>query len=336
MRKSVLCLSVALSVWTIWGQTVLFERKLPDFVAPAQEHKPDNPVWDLSAAEMTAVPEARCDCYGDTLLSEIMDGYRLWYRLETDSVFFIGEEARLMYMIPDSRLTAVMPGTAYSAVDTEYECQGLYSRMFPVGERGSFRSFDLGSGVLVIAPGDTVCARMICEERVFTALPEDTTAQSMRHETRRLRWYDTDGSRMPLAVGLECVTRDVDGHQIDAVSVAYVVDERSFLDKKRREKEQDSSAAGRERIEAVSHALADASVEFRDGCVRVNVTSRTEVPFDLTVDITDNGGILFRHESAAVDGSCNLEISTAGMPAHAYIVILTAEGITEKRMLAIW
>lgn len=335
MRKLMLCLSAAAVAAFACGRTLLLDRKLDDFAVPAAQPVSGVPVWDLSAAETTSVPEARYDCYGDSLLSEICNGYRLWHSLSADSAFYIGEEAPLMIMAPRVPVAAVMPGTSYTSTDAAYECDGMYSRMFPVGERGFFKSSDLGAGLLVLAPGDTVKSRLICEERIFTALPEDSTVH-VSHETRRWRWYAMDGSRLPLAVGVEHLSRDINGRQIESASTAYVVDARSYREKKRRERETDDADTGRERIEAISRALTDASVEYRDGAVRVSVTAPEGVTFELTADITDEGGILFRHESAAVAGSCTLEISTAGMPAHAYIVILTAEGITEKRMVAIW
>lgn len=274
--------------------------------------------------------------YGDTLLSETVDGRRIWYFLRGDTALMVREETDLMEAVPDTLVTAWdwnMTGTPISSPMTT---RGMYSQMFHITTEGSAEAYPPVEGRLVATPGDTIPTIMTRERRRFrslitarpVSLPMDGSADTLRiYEVTHTRWYSRGNRTYPLARQTDTRIFSSDGNMTGEYSAAYIADA-TLRDRCDTPQNMDNAD--------IARALKSASATCSSGHIRVGVDGG-DAGFVLTVDVTDEGGILYSHKEAWAKGPTTVDISTLGMPSGRYIVTIgsTATPVTEKRLLII-
>lgn len=272
--------------------------------------------------------------YGDTLLSETVDGRRIWYFLRGDTALMVREETDLMEAVPDTLVTAWdwnMTGTPISSPMTT---RGMYSQMFHITTEGSAEAYPPVEGRLVATPGDTIPAIMTRERRVFRSLitagpvsPQMVESADTLpvYEVTHTRWYGHGDRIYPLARQTDTRIFSSDGKMTGEYSAAYIADAtlRGLCDTPQNMDNAD-----------IARVLKSASATCSAGHIRVSVNGG-DPGFVLTIDVTDEGGILYRHEEILAKGATTIEISTTGMPPGRYIVTLGSivTPVTEKKLL---
>lgn len=324
--------------------------RLPTEVEPLPGNLLQNDRWDFSQQWLSSDRGKTVICnYGDSLLTETIEGRRHWYRMSHDSILYIGEEDRLTVIAPDSAVMfARRPVEAgFSSGNVPFSATGTGGgRRFRISETGTL-NFSSGaqSGTLIIVPGDTLRHVMAVRElRAFTAtFPDDSTAATTSAVIETYRWYDAEGmlTFMPVAVQ-RAVYPSVNGGMPDkdaepSFAMAYLPDRSEVIVKDLKEKEE-PDAPGLPDLEAVAGALAAATV-YCDGS---NVTVGVEMPeagILITVDIIDAGGRLYLHESTvSTDAADEVNLDCSGLRAGEYIAAIGAEGLDvspEKRLVII-
>ena len=274
--------------------------------------------------------------YGDTLLSETVDGRRIWYFLRGDTALMVREETDLMEAVPDTLVTAWdwnMTGTPISSPMTT---RGMYSQMFHITTEGSAEAYPPVEGRLVATPGDTIPAIMTRERRVFRSLitagpvsPQMVESADTLpvYEVTHTRWYGHGDRIYPLARQTDTRIIAPDGKVAGEYSAAYIADAPL---REQHDTPQNMDGTG------IARALKSASAACSSGHISVGVDGG-DAGFVLTVDVTDEGGILYSHKEAWAKGPTTVDISTLGMPSGRYIVTIgsTATPVTEKRLLII-
>lgn len=314
MRKE--CLSVCFLLLSLMGGA---REELPcRSFSDAKAVCDNGAVWNLSDAARTDRAGASYIIYGDTLVSETVDGLRRWYALTDEGRFFIREESRSFYIVPDSVMTC---GTG---AECEFTASGLLDNIFPLSRRGTHSCEGPFEGKIVVTTNDTIPARMMVErfeyeEKVSPTfegfIPADSLKKFSRHSVALYRWF-VPGRQLPVAV------RSVISAGKEESTVTYVYDFSEGL--------PESEILKRE---IIKESLAGATVAADGGKLRLRLNA--PLPFEIHVDIMTEGGISYHHSEHSVDGVCELEISAPGLPSGRYICAVSCDDLSEKRLLTI-
>ncbi|MDE5567371.1 MAG: hypothetical protein K2J12_02905 [Muribaculaceae bacterium] len=343
----VFVLAVALSA-VVSAQEL--SRVLPTEVEPLRGDLLQNDSWDFSQQWMSSDRGKTVICtYGDSLLTETIEGRRLWYGMPHDSILYIGEEDRLTVIAPDSAVMfARRPVEAgFSSGNVPFSAAGTGGgRRFRISETGTLSlSSATQSGTLIIAPGDTLRHVMAVRElRAFTAtFPDDSTATTTSAVIETYRWYDAEGLRTLMPVAIQrAVYPSVNGGMPDkdaepSFAMAYLPDRSDVIVNDPKEKEGPDTPVSPD-LYAVDAALCAATV-YCDGR---NVTVAVEMPevgIIITVDIIDTGGRLYLHESTVSTGAADeVKLVCSGLRSGEYIAAIGVEGLDispEKRLVII-
>lgn len=145
-------ISALLLAFSAWGQ----EMTLREVAVPLAEV--EGAVWALEPTGEEAEGYV-CLTYGDSLVSEIVDGERLWFSVDSGSCRLTGKETELSELMPETEVESF----AFSENSVErlqsYRSHGLYSRMFPMAAETELRYLPSRTGLLIIE-GDTVLATL--------------------------------------------------------------------------------------------------------------------------------------------------------------------------------
>ena len=182
---------------------------------------PESKVWDFSDGK-DADDGPLYRVYGDTLLTEYFDGIRQWYGFRGDTTFYLGEESRLMKVLPqDTVFTAAFGNSSLFGVHAEHG-RGMFCRQFPLGTDGIYRTELPVKGSLILSEGDTIEAVAVREMRSYQRWLNSDTLPGMHRELMRTRWF-IDGIRLPVALQITEITSD-STNVINSFTVAYTID----------------------------------------------------------------------------------------------------------------
>lgn len=311
--------------------------RLERVAQPCADFSPD--VWAVMDMEPTDAGPVY-EVYGDSLMSETVDGRRQWYAVRPDSILFLKEETALMWIAPERPVPVCFPG-AVAAVEFPFRARGAYSQRCHLAEDGVMMSYPPRRGRLVTAPGDTLQVTMVAERRRFKTVismdeepfPLDAAGDSLPvYDMTRVRWY-TSGDRLrPVAMQMDSRLLAPDGKETGAMSAAYIMSAPM-----RREMAEDTGTDEQSLSDAVSSALRGAAVGYSSGKIRIAVNGG-ETELRIAADITDEGGILYFHEEAfASAGGVTIEIPTASLVHGRYIVTLSSADTpaVEKRLVVV-
>lgn len=331
VRKQFVFALAILSALQVYAREIM----LPLVVDPLKGELLDTAVWDFSQQwsgddrSGTSV-----HVYGDSLLAETVAGRRYWYCISGDSIFYNGEEDRLTTIVAERPVYMIsgplVPGSANGGITFTAEGKGG-GRRFAVSERGTL-GFAVARqpGTLILAPGDTVRNAIAVREirNVEASFPDDSPAASTVMTTVTYRWYDSEGaaSLLPLAVqrsvyASAAVTADAE----PAVSSAYIPERGSLKNRGHENDSQETDPAAD--VPAIGAALSEASVT----CDGRSVTVTAAIPeagLTLTLDIMDEAGCLYLHDSTVTDGAqSEITLDCRSLRTGRYIAAIGIENI---------
>ena len=291
-----------------------------------------NTVWDLSDNWKEEEYCASYILYGDTLLSETVDGNRRWYNIGRDTVTLVREVALLQRCIPDPPLPTNAIYTGKPPVSTErldYFASGQENRDFLLSRNGGYSSIPAIPGLLVLAPGDTIEAVMTVEEIIFEehVAPEHTDNAANPAGTqvfRRYRWFPGQMSSMPVAIQTEeTLTR---GEDTETVRYAHVIDPSetdTVVYRKRDLPEADN----------IEKTLREITVGYSGG--EITISSRESYATDININIASESGMTFFSGSGTLSSSTPVTVPCASFHPGRYIVAVTCGAHIEKRVVTV-
>lgn len=294
---------------------------------PTNESKQmNNYLWDFSAAEHDEASLIRYDFYGDSLISEITGGYRRWYKVRNDSIFLTREETPLMAILPDSYVPSAAFSNKHEIYTTsETEAFGSYSQAYKFHSRIIYGSMSGTTGKVVLAPGDTVVARMSYEKRL-NVITGDGGSLVDSFEDEVWRWFE-GGIQAPVAIAISRKSKSPEGKLLDLNSVVHVVDASEYNDRRTQMNESEPEADS-ESVEAIS-------IAYRNGSLRLSLGEGYNYVSG-SLDITDPSGVSFFHTSFRINPGEQSEIPLSSLQPHSYIVVLSSGGAVVKRAINIW
>lgn len=198
-------------------------------MAIASRLDPSATVWDMSALDRLDSAGGYYECFGDSLVGECVDGRTRWYGFVGDSVAWLREEDRLMYVNLDRPAPTSAWGNATAPLSAEFAGKGLYCRRMHVLEQGQYTADNGRDGLIATASGDTVAARMTAETVRFRARLSSFPSSGENlgasdtlpdYTVTRYRWFA--GERLPVAV--MTVMEEQSGSQsVSSRTTAYTI-----------------------------------------------------------------------------------------------------------------
>lgn len=286
-------------------------------------------LWDLSQTWETDAAGVRYKLFGDTLLSEAIDGSRRWYGIADGSVLFIREESTSMYALPDSMLPSSAFGCGGQAGKFALRERGLQDNLYDLSRLGDYETVLPVHGRIVTNAGDTITASMTVERESYyekisplyeILRPDDNTDSLTRRDVVVYRWF-VAGERTPVAVQRR-VDEILPGNLRQRTETAYVLDFRC-----RREDVGDNTE------DAARRMLAGASVWCDGGVLRIGIESGGIA--EISVDLMSEGGISYFHDVYGISGYREIEIAVGGLLPGRYIAAIACRGVAERRVVHI-
>ncbi len=317
-------------------------RELPCRVEALSSDPLTTDIWDFSQQwRSDDRNNTTIQVYGDSLLAEAIEGRRYWYSIKSDSIFFCGEEDRLTAIRPDTAaLIAIKPiSCGFSNGNVAFDAHGTGGgKKFPIAEKVTDETMtSLHPGLLILAPGDTVCNVVAVTERRFALVtfPEDSTATETHTMTETVRWYDVDGLRslLPIALQHSVYYPYTPSSLVPSYTAAYLPERGEYIVK--------DPSLGENKAEfdyvAIQKALDSATISF-DGR-RVNASiSLYYSGLGIRLDIVDAAGQAFIHQSVVSDGATDeIAVDCSDLRSGEYIAVLSIENTpaTPKKELVI-
>ena len=163
----------------------------------------------------------------DSLISVLQDGNTLRYRIDRDTLFFIGQRNRISAVADNiGRAELRLPMTAYDLTSCGYTLNGLYGQGNRMNQYGESTSGIDAVGVILLAPNDTITGVNRAHRHDVSSIKihanRADTIQSYRLEQDAYRWF-TDNYLVPVAE--LTINRYYSGNsQIGESSMAYMLD----------------------------------------------------------------------------------------------------------------
>ncbi|MDE6267049.1 MAG: hypothetical protein K2M07_06860 [Muribaculaceae bacterium] len=251
---------------------------------------PDADIWDFSRGE--AIDDGPIyRSYGDTLLTEYFDGNRYWYRFQSDSAFYIGEESRLIKVVPQDTILTAAFGNHSLFGNKEEHGRGTFCRHIALGTTGEYKTMPPVYGKIVLAEGDSLPAIAVQERRKYNEWIGSDSLPGLSREVIRTRWF-IEGVRLPVALQITDITGD-STRIINSYTVAYTVetdDLESVIPEKLKEE----------------RALRNAAINVENG--RITVQGSFPAGTGLTISIAGimGNGLLQRQVETNDAGECTI------------------------------
>lgn len=197
------------------------ERRLP---LKSNEVDVSADIWDFSkTAEAAESPFYKM--YGDSLITEILNGIRWWYGVTRDSAYYIGEESRFYKLTPSCAFpTSAFGNMAIPECHNE-ETSGMYCRTFKIDGHEEYESYPPKRGAMILPTGVEILAVAATEcHRTTQAMAQDslqTAAVEEQQEYIKTRWF-SGADRVPIA--LQCAARTLsNGKEVYSHVSTYVI-----------------------------------------------------------------------------------------------------------------
>ena len=184
--------------------------------------------WDFSdvVAEKRGIARVVYN-ESDSLVSVLQDGNTLRYRIDRDTVFFIGQRNRISSVADSAgRAELRLPATPYGLISCNYAFGGLYGQGHHMSQNGESTGGIDAVGIILLAPNDTVTGVNRAHRHDVSSIKihanRADTIQSYRLEQDEYRWF-TDNYLVPIAE--LTINRYYSGNeQIGESSMAYMLD----------------------------------------------------------------------------------------------------------------
>lgn len=280
-------------------------------------------IWNLSTTETDANRSARYLMYGDTLLSETIDGNRRWYSVNAGDVHLIREESLRHACVPALPIPTNAFGKGATCMESGYEAIGHDGHTSCLRREGKYRSSPPVKGKLVVSTGDTIAATLTMEECVYvekesasTALmAEEAKADSLLQVSfTRYRWFHS--SPFPVAVQTEEKGTLLNGADVYHNISAYTADfsdhaYRPLLDG---DNPEDADAYADRLVKSISARFSDGRIIIEPGL------PLPEGGEPLEIAVSSEGGIPYFHGSYDVSTVMPVSVSCDGYPPGRYVV----------------
>jgi len=258
----------------------------------------DAPIWSLTWLGGDS-QGALYNVYGDTAVSESIDGSRMWWSIEGENTLYIMEEDVLSRKdlcdgaksISPLRPTHKIPFSDGYMVNVNAE-GGHYMTL-----RGEIR-INVPTKGIVVANGDTISVTMCEVENVETA------DFGISYVTKRKRWY-RHGDEMPCIVQTRYTVVDSIGKELRNDVTAY------------------SLSAQELALDDADKKEPEVNITIVKGSVAVECTAAFKV------DITDASGVAFVRDIVGQAGQ-SVNIPTSHLPKGFYIVVVTSANTVSK------
>ena len=311
-------------------------------------------VWDFSTRDKTSTQGGHVTItqYGDTLVSELYPGSRVWFTHHGDSLFFAGEENihALIYCSSPGKaiilpnLTSVNNQTEENcSTIVEYSATGrMYSRHI-IDERGTIRRYPTKRGTLILSPRDTLSnvslLHTVREGQIslysYIDTLNPTKPDSILPYTRNsYRWY-VNNSILPVALQatLSCSNKNI---PYSSVIDAAFIPESDELDMILADLSECESLLP----DKLLTILAGISICTQSESLTINIPPYDGiVSIPLFFDVVDVRGNLYYHEVCNWIGQTEYNISLQGLPVNVYLLVCTCPALPEhieKRMFKKW
>lgn len=305
---SIFILSAFLSVWA--------DRQLPVRCLPVDTQKT---VWTFipeDTEEHGNAPLYRM--YGDTLLTEVLDGRRQWYSFSADSCFYAGEESRLMKLVPSHPIPTSAFGHFLLGSVTEECDSGIYCKTYPLEENGTYESLLPINGELRNGEGISLRVKAVTEIRRNTWTPDSIREEeeTVTAERRRTRWFCA-GDTLPVALQTEERVFVNDSPVRESIGT-YIISAEELTDKSARSDPEDV-------LEGL-HAVLEGDHLLLDGEVPAGTV--------LQVSLSDIQGIPVMETSlTAEDGWTGTALSVPPLRTGRYVLSIGASGSVRRIFL---
>ncbi|MBQ7211354.1 MAG: hypothetical protein IJS19_01580 [Muribaculaceae bacterium] len=169
----------------------------------------------------------------DSLISVLQDGNTLRYRIDRDTVIFIGQRNRISSVADSAgRAELRLPATPYGLISCNYAFGGLYGQNHRMSQNGESTGGIDAVGIILLAPNDTVSGVNRAHRHDVSSIKihanRADTIQSYRLEQDEYRWF-TDNYFVPIAE--LTINRYYSGNeQIGESSMAYMLDSEEIED----------------------------------------------------------------------------------------------------------
>lgn len=302
--------------------------------------------WDLSDQwVINDRASTTVKVYGDSLLSETINGRRCWYGIINDSICFEGEEDRLTAIVTDDSVCSfILPLMQSRTISAEFTASGTTGgRKFEVRIQGHNTTKTAGSPrSLILAAGDTIHnATLTLEQRSYVVdFVSDTLSPSRIYTIESYRWYDAEGLQSLLPVAVQKTIYS--GFEIDkdtkAISSTCFVRDRLDVDMSKSKLEPDQGDLNSD-TDGMRAALSAAEISLNGRMLTVNADIGNYVT-EISIDVMDAGGRLYIHEDfETTQGRVPYSIDCRELRSGEYIVAInatsTGEVLTEKRYIKI-
>lgn len=318
----------------------LFVRRGPGIGVDAEAR-----VWNLSnTVELDAVERRNAPRYHAlpvtdgprryVCLSEIVEGRRMRYILDSLSACWQGEETVRMIVCPPEPIEsmAFSETSAGHPDGVSYHSSGHYGQDVTVSQDGVYSSWVIGEGLVVLGT-DTIHGRMTSERREYTmelsAVKDkacvDTAVQApvRRYVWQRHRWF-VDGERLPVAVQTDAAVLDgAHGNMLRERSVLYTVDASELAMEK----------TDNQNEETESNGFDDIEVDWNGD--RIVIRPGSGVSGEALIGITTPDGLPCLTRTERLKAVQPIEIEVPDLyPDRKYIFYITVSGITYKRLIS--
>ena len=203
----------------------------------------------------------------DSLISILQEGNTLRYRIDRDTLFFIGQRNRISSVADSAgRAELINPTIPYDMVVCDYSLGGLYGQGHHMSQIGSSSGGIDAVGKILVAPNDTITSvKRFHRHDVSTVkihANKADTLQSYRLEQDEYRWFVNDYFS---TIAELTQNRYYDGNNLLGESVtAYMLDSDGLEDEENTEElpilpKSHPNVMAVETFETVSLTIADAA-----------------------------------------------------------------------------
>ena len=254
--------------------------------SPVEKRIGNKNLWDLTLSGPAYNREACFLSYGDTILSETIDGWRRWFTIH-DNVLSLKREESLRKTVIYRDSITFEPNTVTNFIaDVQDSEDNRFIR------EGRINIHPIEEGLLVLIPGDTIKVLIHVEEMVFDEIPvpiindELYTNSEIKKYKQKNTWWIREGL-VPEAVMFE--ERHYTDHAANAIRMAcYAKDNGLYTTPHNTESYEDETFE-----EITGRCLEAMTAEWHSEAMTLRFPE--VLPIDFTVDVLTDQGLPISH-----------------------------------------
>lgn len=206
--------------------TIGEERRLSKRCASVDIEKKE---WFFSFVEETeSAPFYKV--YGDSLVTEMLEGHRQWYGLNKGSATYLGEETKRFKVMLDYPVPTYVFSKSDSESSDKYLPIGHPRKLVLFGMSGIYESYIPETGYIYTTEGEKIVAKAVTERRISSSrLLSDTIPVGIvpSREDITTRWF-AEGDMLPIAMQRSSSVLE-NGRRVSTETVTYIADLEEFL-----------------------------------------------------------------------------------------------------------